>query len=90
MNRVIATALYMVLIAMPGAFAQATPVAGQAANASQAPGAAEPDAGSIAPHSRATRHSGAPIHLGSNVTRQEMECLLSGVCAEGEKARVGG
>ena len=75
MNRMTVTAIYMVLMTWPGLFAHAQPVSTPAAQFQSGAGQA---------------HTNEAIRLGSNVSRQEFECVLSGVCPVGEGTRVNG
>jgi hypothetical protein len=97
MNRMTATAIYMALTAWPGLFAHAQPASTLDAKPYQTHRAGEPvircthhDAGSRALQPCRVRQADEAMHLGSDVTRQEFECVLSAVCGVMERGRVNG
>jgi hypothetical protein len=97
MNQKTVAAILVALIAWPGMFAHAQPASTLAVKPFQTQGAAEPavrctnnDAGSRALLPCRARQPGETTHLGADVTRQEIECVLSGACGAAERARVNG
>jgi hypothetical protein len=97
MNRLTATAVNVVLIAWPGMFAQAQPALTLDVKPYQTQRAAEPvtrcthnDSGSRALQPCRVRQADEAMRLGSDVTRQEIDCVLSGACGVAERGRVNG
>ena len=97
MNKMTAIAVYIALTASPGMFAHAQPASTQDIKPHQTQRAAEPvircthqDDGARALQPCGVRQTNEALRLGANVTRQEFECVLSGVCGSAERARVNG
>jgi hypothetical protein len=97
MNKITATTLFMALLAWPGLFAHAQPASTLEAKPHQTHRAAEPiiccthlDAGTGAQQPCKAQRANEAMRLGSDVTREEFECVLSGVCGVAERARVNG
>lgn len=97
MNRMTAIAIYIALTASPGMFAHAQPASTPDAKPFQTQRAGEPvirctnhDAGSRALQPCKAGRPDEATRLGSDVTRQEFECVLSGVCGVTDRARVNG
>jgi hypothetical protein len=97
MNRVTAIAIYMALTASPGMFAHAQPAATPDVKSHPTQPAGESvircthqDGGARAVQPCSVRKVYEAIRLGSNVTRQEIECRLSGNCGVDDRARVNG
>ena len=97
MNRMTAIAIYIALTAYPGMFAHAQAISALGAKPYQTQSAGESvircthnDRGSHAPQPCSARQAEEATRLGSDVTRQEIECVLSGVCGMTERGRVNG
>jgi hypothetical protein len=97
MNRMTAIAVYVALTACPGMFAHAQATSTLYAKPDQTQRAGESvircahnDRGSHALQPCSARQSEEATRLGSDVTRQEIECVLSGVCGVAERGRVNG
>ncbi len=97
MNRMTAIAIYIALTAAPGMFAHAQPASTPDATPQQSQRAGEHvircthhDGGTRALQPCRVRQTNDALRLGSNVTRQELECVLSGVCGTADRARVSG
>ncbi len=97
MNRMTAIAIVMALTVWPGLFAHAQPASTLDARPHQMHRAGKPvihcahnDAGPRAPQPCKVRQAGEAVRLGSDVTRQQFDCILSGVCGGGERGRVNG
>jgi hypothetical protein len=97
MNRMTASAIYVALTASPGLFAHAQPVSMPDAKSHQMQRAVEPlmrcthrDVGSRALQPCSVRQADEAVHLGSDITRQDFDCVLSGVCGMADRARVNG
>lgn len=95
MNRKTTAALLVALIAWPGLFAHAQPASTQGVKPYQTQPAAEPvvrctvnDAGLHVLPPCGARQAGEAMRLGADVSRQEIDCVLSGVCAVAERARI--
>ena len=95
MNRITAIAIYAALTVWPGVFAHAQPVLTPDAKPYQTHRAGEPviccthhDAGSRAEQAYSVPQPDGGMHLGSVVTRLEIECVLSGKCDAAERRRV--
>ena len=95
MNRMTATAILLALTAWPGLFAYAQLASALDAKPEQTHGIGAPvmrcahhDAGSRALQSCGA--TGEAMRIGSNVTRQELDCVLSGVCGATERVRLNG
>ena len=97
MKRITAIAVYMALIAAPGMSAYGQPVSAPEAKSQQTQGTAEPvircthregDSRGLQPCRG--RQSDEKLRIGSNVSRQELECRLSGNCGVDDRARVTG
>ena len=97
MNRITAIAVYMALTAAPGMSAYGQPTSASEVNSRQTQGTAEPvircthregDTRGLQP-CRGRRADGA-LRIGSNVSRQELECRLSGNCGVDDRARLNG
>ena len=94
MNRITAIVIYLALTASPGMLAHAQPASTQDAQPQQTRRNAEPlmrcthhDAGSRTLQPCGVRQGNEVMHLGSDVTRQEIDCVLSGVCGMADRAR---
>jgi hypothetical protein len=87
MNSFATLALYMTLAAMPALSAHAQPAANPQGQPQQTQRAIEPvyctylDSGSRALQPCRVRPAAEATHMGQDVTRQEIECLLSGECS---------
>ena len=97
MNKMTISAILLALTAWPGLFAHAQSAAGVDARPYQANGAgvtvilcAHHAAGLRAVQPCAVGSTGEPTRLGANVTRQEIDCVLSGVCGVAERTRING
>ncbi|MBI3527068.1 MAG: hypothetical protein HY067_03795 [Betaproteobacteria bacterium] len=97
MNRMTAIAIYSALTAWPGMFAHAQPVSTPDARPQQTQRAGESvircthqEGGARGLQPCRVRQADEALRIGSNVTRQEFECVLSGVCGVDERARVNG
>ena len=97
MNRISAIAVYMSLTAAPGMSAYGQPVSASEAKSQQTQGAAEPvircthregDTRGLQPCRG--RQADEALRIGSNISRQEFECRLSGNCGVDDRARVNG
>jgi hypothetical protein len=85
MNSFATLAIYMTLAAAPALSAHAQPAANLQGQPQQIQRAVEPavhcaDNGSHALQPCQVRPGAKATHLGQDVTRQEIECLLSGEC----------
>ena len=97
MNRMTATAIVMAFTVWPGLFAHAQPASTLDAGPHpihRAGGGvihcAHHDAGPRTPQPCNGRQTGEALRLGSDVSRQQFDCILSGVCGGGERGRVNG
>ena len=97
MNRMTAIAVYIALTAWTGTIAHAQPASTPDAGANQTQRAAESaircahhDAGARAVWPCGIRKADEAMRLGSDVTRQEFECVLSGKCGGVDRGRVTG
>jgi hypothetical protein len=97
MNRIAAIALYTALTAAPGMSAYGQPASAPEAKSQQTQRAAEQvihcsnregDGRDVQP-CRA-RQADEVLRIGTNVSRQEIECRLSGNCGVDDRARVNG
>lgn len=97
MNRITAIAVYMALTAAPGMSAYGQPVSASEAKSQQTQGTAEPvircthregDTRGLQPCRG--RQADEALRIGSNISRQEFECRLSGNCGVDDRARVNG
>ena len=95
MNRMTAIAIYIALTAAPGMFAHAQPASTPDAKPQQSQRAGEPvirctyqDGGTRALQPCRTFQNNDALRVGSNVTRQELECVLSGVCGTADRPRI--
>ena len=95
MNRMTAIAIYVALTAWPGFSAYAQPTSTPDARPYQTHPAGEPvislthrDAGSLTLQAYSVPQPDGAMHLGSVVTRLEIECVLSGKCDVAERRRV--
>jgi hypothetical protein len=97
MNRITAIAVYIALTAAPGMSAYGQPASAPEAKSQQTQRAAEPvircthregDTRGVQPCR--TRQADEALRIGSNVSRQEFECRLSGNCGVDDRARVNG
>ena len=92
-----AIAIYVVLTAPTGMSAPAQAASTPDARASQTQRPAEPvirctqrDALSRATQPCGARQADDAMRIGADITRQEFECMLSGVCGIADRARVPG
>ena len=96
MNSFASLALYMTLAAAPALPAHAQPAANPQGQPQQIQRANEPvsctslDNGSPALQPCQVRPAAKATHLGQDITRQEIECLLSGECGVVVGGRVSG
>ena len=97
MNKTTAACLYIALLAWPGVFAHALPASSLDARSYQSKPAVEPiircshrDSGPRVLLPCGARQVDETIHLGSDFTRQQLECALSGNCGAAERGRVSG
>jgi hypothetical protein len=88
MNRLATLAICMTLAAAPALSAQAQPAAGPPLPSQQIQRAAKPavhctrtDNGARATHPCQGKRAVEATYLGKNVTSQEIDCLLSGMCS---------
>lgn len=95
MNRMTAIATYIALTAWTGAIAHAQPVSTPDARDNQTRHAAESvircahhDTGTRAVQPCGVRKADEAMRLGSEVTSQEFECILSGKCGMTDLGRV--
>ena len=96
MNRMTAIAVYIALTAWTGLPAHAQAASTPGARASQTQRAAEPvircthyyDALSRAAQPCGVRRADDAMRIGADVTRQEFECVLSGVCGVADRGRL--
>jgi hypothetical protein len=97
MNRITAIAIYIALTAAPGMLAYGQPYAAPDAKSQQSQRAGEPvircthqegDSRGVQPCR--VRQADEVLRIGSNVSRQEFECRLSGNCGVDDRARVNG
>ena len=97
MNRITAIAVYLALTVAPGMSAYGQPVSASEAKSQQTQGTAEPvircthregDTRGVQPCRG--RQADEALRIGSNVSRQELECRLSGNCGVDDRARVNG
>lgn len=97
MNRITAIAVYIALTTAPGMSAYGQPVSASEAKSHQTQGTAEPvircthregDTRGVQPCRG--RQTDETLRIGSNVSRQEFECRLSGNCGVDDRARVNG
>ena len=96
MNRITAIAMYMTLIAVTGMSAHAQPASAPDVKTYQTQ-RVQPvircthlDSGSHALQPCRVRQATQATHLGNAMTRQEFECVLSGVCGVTDRTRVNG
>jgi hypothetical protein len=94
MNRITAIALYVMLTAAPGMSAYAQSAAMPDAKSPQMQRASDRlihcthhADGPQAQQPCNARRADEATRIGSDVTRQELECVLSGVCSVGERGR---
>ena len=97
MNRMTAIAICIALTALTGTIAHAQPASTRDAAGNQARGAADAvihcaqnDAVSRAAQPCGVRRAGDALRLGADVTRQEFECMLSGMCGVTDRGRGNG
>ncbi len=97
MKRMTAIAIYIVLAAAPGMFAHAQAAATPDVRPQHSQREDDPvircthqDGGARALQPCRVRKADESIRVGSNVTRQEIECVLSGVCGADNRSRVNG
>ena len=97
MNRMTAIAIYIALTAWTGTIAHAQAASTPDLRAEQTQRAAESvircahhDAGTPAVRPCGVRKADEAMRLGSDVTRQEFECVLSGKCGGADRGRVTG
>ena len=94
MNRITAIALYMTLTAVTGMSAHAQPASSPGAKTYQTQRVqpvircAHLDSGSQALQPCRARRATEATHLGHAMTRQEFECVLSGVCGVTDRTQV--
>lgn len=97
MNRITAIAVVMALTTAPGMSAYGQPTSASEANSRQTQGTAEPvircthregDTRGLQPCRG--RQADEKLRIGSNVSRQELECRLSGNCGVDDRARLNG
>lgn len=94
MNKLTTVALYVVLTACSGTAAQAQQAAANDVKAAPMQRQVEPavhctanNSGVGATQPCGTR-AGETLRLGSDATRQELECVMSGVCGVADRGRV--
>ncbi len=98
MNRMTAIALYIALTAAPAMLAHAQPASFPDARSQQFQRIGEPvirctelaDGGVRGLQPCGARQADEAMRIGSNVSRQELECRLSGNCGVDDRARVNG
>ena len=97
MNRITAIALCVTLLAIPGMSAKAQPTAALDTKAHEIRRVTYPvirctrqDNGSPGLQPCHGRKADEALRIGSNVTRQDFDCVLSGVCGVDDRARVNG
>ncbi len=97
MNRMTAIAIYIALTAAPAMLAHALPASTPEAKSQQTQRAGEAvircthqEGGARGLQPCRARQADEALRIGYNATRQEIECVLSGVCGVDERARVSG
>jgi len=96
MNRITAITIYIALTAAPGMFAQAQPASTRDAIPEQTQRAGErvirctyqEEGGVRGLLPCGVRQTDGALRIGSNVSREEFECRLSGNCGVDDRARV--
>ncbi len=97
MNRMTTIAIYIALTAAPGMLAHAQPASTSDAKSQQTQRAGDPvihcthsESGTRGLQPCRVRQADEALRIGSNVTRQDLECVLSGKCDAEDRARING